>query len=138
MRRMVANMVAVVRAPASLAVTAMIASAQRYMLPLPDEAAVRSRQGTRGRPPPGHLIRRLPRRERSNSEIHNQKHAAMKTLTALEDHLCQESLLLLACAGAPGTRHSNHTSRQDVLCAIYDGAGHQTSRLPNQTSQEVL
>ncbi len=43
MRRMVANMVAVVRAPASLAVTAMIASAQRYMLPLPDEAAVRSR-----------------------------------------------------------------------------------------------
>ena len=46
----------------------------RYMSPLPGEAAVRYRQGTRGRPPPAHL-RRLPLRERSNSQKH-----AMKTL----------------------------------------------------------
>jgi hypothetical protein len=65
-----------------------------------------------------------------SARIHNQKHAAMKTLTALEDHhLCQESLLLLACAGAPGTRHSNHTSQGKMYCVLFMTA--RGTRLPD-------
>ena len=137
MRRMVANMVAVVRAPASLAVTAMIASAQRYMLPLPDEAAVRSRQGTRGRPPSGHLIRRLPRRERSNSqsEARGDENINCPGRSSSLPGITPSTGL---CRRAGHQTFQPHITRQDVLCAIYDGAGHQTSRLPNQTSQEVL
>ena len=79
MGRMVANMVAVLCVAKALAAGAVADSHGRrpdlrYMLPLPGEAAVRYRQGTRERPPPGHL-RRLPLRERSDSQKH-----AMKTL----------------------------------------------------------
>ena len=66
MGRMVANMVALLCVAKALAAMCVFTKATcavagshgrrpdlRYMLPLPGEAAVRYRQGTRGRPPPG-------------------------------------------------------------------------------------
>ena len=78
MGRMVANMVAVLCVAKAMASSAVADSHGRR----PDIAIchlclarhVCARQGTRGRPPPAHL-RRLPLRERSNSQKH-----AMKTL----------------------------------------------------------